>query len=235
VINCEVKSLTVLCTLCLGLLAIGIAAADDYQAYPTIPTNVPTSNTQLPTPGTTTATTSSGVSATSSVVQASTSTGMLPTSAVVASSASTSSASTITALYSSQAPAASQQNSLLAYDIQTAPPSAVYYSGSYLPWTSFYQVFPASSPALWITSSAGWSWYAVAPLGGWVQELMYVPVTGTMKVYDLYPDGTTRYNSYGFVDQGYKYRWFYANSQGRFLTMLTVSDIPSNYITIDVA
>lgn len=229
-INSDLKSLAVLCTLCLGLMAIGIAAAeDDWRAYPTGLTNVPATETQLPTPGT--ATTSSGTSVTSAFVQPATSTGVLPTSTVLASSSST-----ITALYSAQAPAASQQNSLLAYDIQTAPPSAVYYSGSYQPWTSFYQVIPTiTSPALWITSSAGWSWYATVPLGVWVQELMYVPVTGTMKVYDLYPDGTTRYNSYGFVGQGYKSRWFYANSQGRFLTMLTVSDIPSNYITMDVA
>jgi hypothetical protein len=104
-----------------------------------------------------------------------------------------------------------------------------------MPWTSFYQVFPANSPALWVSSSAGWSWYATCPVGSWVQVLMYVPVTGTMKLYDLYPDGTTKYYSYGFAAPGYKYRWFNANMPGRYITMLTIADIPSNYITIDVA
>jgi len=104
-----------------------------------------------------------------------------------------------------------------------------------MPWTSFYQVFPANSPALWIASNVGWSWYATGPVGGWMQELMYVPVTGTMKVYDLYPDGTTRYYSYGFASPGYKLRWFRADTPGRYMTMLTIADIPSNYIIIDVA
>jgi hypothetical protein len=72
-------------------------------------------------------------------------------------------------------------------------------------------------------------------VGSWVQVLMYVPVTGTMKTYDLYPDGNSRYNSYGFASPGYKYRWFNANAPGRYITMLTIADIPSNYITIDVA
>ncbi|MGV8126213.1 MAG: hypothetical protein ACP5PV_03260 [Methanothrix sp.] len=155
--------------------------------------------------------------------------------AVSTSPVTTSDVSTVTAIYSTQAPPATQQNVLLTYDIQTAPPAAVYYSGSYLPWTSFYQVFPASSPALWISSNVGWSWYATCPVGAWMQELMYVPVTGNMKVYDLYPDGTTRYYSYGFATPGYKLRWFRADMPGRFITMLTIADIPSNYIIMDVA
>jgi len=61
------------------------------------------------------------------------------------------------------------------------------------------------------------------------------PVTGNMKVYDLYPDGTTRYYSYGFATPGYKLRWFRADMPGRFITMLTIADIPSNYIIMDVA
>jgi hypothetical protein len=94
---------------------------------------------------------------------------------------------------------------------------------------------PCELPALWIASSVGWSWYATCPVGGWIQELMYVPVTGAMKVYDLYPDGTTKYYSYGFATPGYKYRWFRADTPGRYITMLTIADIPSNYIVIDVA
>ena len=141
---------------------------------------------------------------------------------------------TTTAEYYMQAPPAAQQNELLAYNIQTAPPTAVYYSGTFMPWTSFYQVFSANSPALWITTSAGWSWYATCPLGGWVRELTYVSAAGTMKLYELNPDGTTEYSSHGWTSAGYKYIWFYADRPGRHVVMTTISDNPSNYVTIDV-
>jgi len=219
--NEQLKPLLVLGMLCLGLLLTGVVVAEDiYGAYPVPPTQVPT-----PTPASATAQ--------PTIVSA------YPTPPTTVTTTSTmpqgTTPSAVTAVYYTQAPPAAQQNVLLTYNIQTAPPAAVYYSGSYLPWTSFYQVFPANSPALWIASSAGWSWYATCPVGGWVQVLMYVPVTGTMKLYDLYPDGTTKYYSYGFATPGYKYRWFYANMPGRYITMLTIADIPSNYITIDVA
>ena len=144
------------------------------------------------------------------------------------------SSSTITATYTTQAPPVTQQKVLLNYDVQTAPPTAVYYSGTFMPWTSFYQAFPANSPALWVASSAGWSWYATCPTGGWIQNLMYVPYTGTMKLYEFYPDGSIKLYSYGFTTPGYKYIWFYADTPGRHMTLFTIFDKPSNYITIDV-
>jgi hypothetical protein len=147
----------------------------------------------------------------------------------------TESSTTTTAVYTTQAPPATQQNVLLSYNVQASPPSAVYYSGTYMPWTSFYQVFPANSPAFWVASSAGWSWYATCPVGGWIQNLMYVPYTGTMKLYEFYPDGSVKLYSYGFAAPGYKYIWFYADTPGRHVTLFTVFDKPSNYITIDVA
>jgi len=218
--NKEIKLTFALCILCLGLLLSGIVGAEDtYGAYPGAPSQVTT-----PEPTQTTVTTA-----------ASTETQIPQTGAYMA-QPTTTTTNTVTALYSTQAPPVTQQNVVLTYDIQTAaPPAAVYYSGSYLPWTSFYQVFPKNSPALWISSTAGWSWYANCPVGGWVQELMFVPVTGTMKVYDLYPDGTTRYYTYGLATPGYKVRWFRADTPGRYMTMLTISDIPSNYIIMDVA
>lgn len=226
------NSLLVLCILFLGLMLTGVVTALDesttYGAYPGAPTQVPT-----PTPSATTTPTTAAAYPTQPTTV--TTTPSMQQQTAETSSITTSGQGTVTALYYTQAPPAMQQNVLLAYDIQTAPPAAVYYGGSYLPWTSFYQVFPANSPALWIASSVGWSWYATCPVGGWIQELMYVPVTGAMKVYDLYPDGTTRYYSYGFATPGYKYRWFRADTPGRYITMLTIADIPSNYIVIDVA
>ena len=144
------------------------------------------------------------------------------------------SSSTITATYTTQAPPVTQQKVLLNYDVKTAPPTAVYYSGTFMPWASFYQVFPSNSPALWVASSAGWSWSASCPVGGWIQNLMYVPYTGTMKLYEFYPDGSIKLYSYGFATPGYKYIWFYADTPGRHVTLFTIFDKPSNYITIDV-
>ncbi len=231
-IDRQFKPLLALCVLCFGLLLMGGAVADEtYGAYPGAPTQIPTPTpAATPTMPSTVQPTVPSTMTTSPVVPTTTSMAAVSTSPVT-----TSDVGTVTAVYSTQAPPATQQNVLLTYDIQTAPPAAVYYSGSYLPWTSFYQVFPASSPALWISSNVGWSWYATCPVGAWMQELMYVPVTGNMKVYDLYPDGTTRYYSYGFATPGYKLRWFRADMPGRFITMLTIADIPSNYIIMDVA
>ncbi|MGB4653681.1 MAG: hypothetical protein ACOX84_08325 [Methanothrix sp.] len=212
------KALLALWAICIGILLFGLAIGQNtYDAYPGAPTPV---TTQIPTPA--------------SIVGEPSAAQQQQTAAMTTSIVSSSSA-TATAVYSAQAPPATHQNVLLTYDVQTAPPSAVYYSGSYLPWTSFYQVFSANAPALWISSSLGWAWYATSPAGSWVQELMYVPVTGSMKVYDLYPDGTTRYVNYGFATPGYKLRWFRADTPGRYMTMVTIADIPSNYIIVDAA
>jgi hypothetical protein len=237
--NIRLKPSLVLCILCFGLLLTGVAMAEDqsetYGAYPGAPSQVPTPTpTPAPIMGQMTIpniypTQPTTITATPTMQT------VANTGTIVTNPATTRSPSTVTAVYYTQAPPAAQQNVLLTYNVQTTPPAAVYYSGSYMPWTSFYQVFSANSPALWISSSVGWSWYATSPVGGWVQELMYVPVTGTMKLYDLYPDGTTKYYSYGFATPGYKYRWFHANMPGRYMTMLTITDIPSNYIIIDVA
>jgi hypothetical protein len=218
------KALLTLSILCLAFVLIGIVVADDqsgqgetYGAYPGAPTSAMPSGMVKAYPSQP-VTVSPGPVVQKTVVQL----GQGSTSAV-------------TAIYSTQAPPAVQQKVLMSYNVQTAPPKAVYFSGTYMPWTSFYQVFPANAPALWVSSSAGWSWYATCPIGGWVQDLMYVPYTGTMKLYEFYPDGTVKLYSYGFATPGYKYIWFYADTPGRHITLFTIYDKPSNYITIDVA
>ncbi len=142
--------------------------------------------------------------------------------------------STATAIYSINPPPASQQKILLPYDIQATPPEAVYYGGTFVPWATFHQTFPTSFPMLWVATSHGWSWYARCPLGSWIQNLMYVPATGPLKLYELYPDGSTKLHSYDWTEAGYKYIWFYADTPGRHQTLFTIHDYPSNYITIDV-
>jgi len=234
------KALLLLSIFCLGIALTGIVLAEDsqsgetYGAYPGAPQSVagqptPTTLVTTTTPGPTTTVVEKAVTSTvrtgNPVIQLGS----------VGRTASTVSSSTITATYTTQAPPVTQQKVLLNYNVQTAPPTAVYYSGTFMPWTSFYQVFSAKSPALWVASSAGWSWYATCPVGGWIQNLMYVPNTGTMKLYEFYPDGSIKLYSYGFATPGYKYIWFYADTPGRHITLFTIFDKPSNYITIDVA
>ena len=228
----KLNMLEALMVLCLGIALIGTVSAGERQsdtqgiqleknmtvvvqpmtssAYSSLPTSLLTVQTTT----TQTKTASSGV--------------------IEAYPGAPSSTGAVTAIYSTRAPPAGQQKVLLSYNVQISPPSAIYFNETFMPWTSFDQTFPAKSPALWIASSAGWSWYATCPVGNWVQELMYVPVTGTMMLCDLYPDGTANYFSYGFATPGYKYRWFSVTKPGRYITMLTIADIPSNDIIIDV-
>jgi len=232
------KALLLPSILCLFIALIGVALADGgneetYGAYPTAPQSVSGQPVQSAVASTTVP------GATTTVVEKSTTSSVQTGKPViqlgsVGKPSNTVTSSTVTATYTTQAPPTSQQNVLLNYDVQAATPTAVYYSGTFMPWTSFSQAFPSNLPALWVTSSAGWSWYATCPTGGWIQNLMYVPYTGTMKLYEFYPDGTIKLYSYGFTSPGYKYIWFYADTPGRHVTLFTIYDKPSNYITIDV-
>ncbi len=232
------KAFVLLSILCLGAVQLGAIAAEDqsgsssssetYGAYP----GAPTSATGQP----------AVVGAYPSGPTAAYPTHPEPTTPISAGqpaasqigAAGPANTGAATAIYSTQAPPATQQRALLSYDVQAVPPTTVYYSGSFMDWATFYQRFPRNSPALWVASSAGWSWYATCPLGGWIRDLMYVPYTGTMKLYEFYPDGSVKLYSYGFATPGYKYIWFYADTPGRHLTLFTIFDKPSNYITIDV-
>ena len=223
---------------CLLIALVGIAAVEGdetYGAYPGAPQSVtqPAQATVVTTttPGTTTTIVENTI--TNSVQTGKTG---MPVAQLGSAgrTSNTVSSSTITATYTTQAPPVTEQKVLLNYNVQTAPPTAVYYSGTFMPWASFSQTFQANSPLLWVASSAGWSWQATCPVGGWIQNLMYVPYTGTMKMYEFYPDGTVKLYSYGFNNPGYKYIWFYADTPGRHVSLFTIFDKPSNYITIDV-
>lgn len=117
----------------------------------------------------------------------------------------------------------------------TASQSSFYYGGTYLPWSQFASAFQGSSPAFWMLSSQGWTWYALVPLGGWVQELMYVPTRGQITAYEIYPSGMTQATSFGYATPGYQYMWFYADVPGRHVTIFTVDGVPSNAVTVDVS
>jgi len=216
-----------LCALCIGIILSGLVLAQSedqqsqeqtYGAYPGEPTSVASAVGDYPGQQDTA---SSVTSRQTEAVQVSQSTGTV-------------SGDQLTAESSTQAPPTSQQQVVVSYDVESNPPTAIYYSGTFMPWANFYKSFPAKSPNLWVATSAGWSWYAVCPVGGWIQNLMYVPNSGIMRLYEFYPDGSVQLHSYGFSTRGYKYIWFYADTPGRHMALFTIYDKPSNYIVIDV-
>ena len=145
-----------LLVLCLGIALIGIVSvgegqSDTYGAYPEKTT---TASVQ-PTTSSAYSSQSSSLPAVQTTV---TQTKTTPAGVIAAYPGAPSSTGAVTAIYSTRAPPASQQKVLLSYNIQASPPSAVYYNETFMPWTSFYQIFPAKSPVLWMASSAGWSW-----------------------------------------------------------------------------
>ncbi len=133
-----------------------------------------------------------------------------------------------------QAPPFSQLKKLLRYDIESTGKAPIYYGGSYRPWKGFSGPFPKNAPLFWASTSRGWSWYASLPLGSWVQELMYIPESGTLKMYEIYPTGMAQRYVLGFPSSGYYYIWFYGDVPGRHITIFTVDDEPSNAVMIDV-
>ncbi len=133
-----------------------------------------------------------------------------------------------------QAPPSSQQKRLLHYDVESAAKSLTYYNGRYLPWNGFSGSIPKNAPLFWVATSEGWSWDASLPLGAWVQELMYIPEDGTLKMYEIYPSGASQRYVLGFPSSGYYYIWFYGDIPGKHITIFTVDDEPSNAVMIDI-
>jgi len=157
----------------------------------------------------------------------------VPTDSVAAFAASGVPTDSMAAFYTSVAPPSVQQNVPLAYDVVTSPPTAVYYGGSYVPWASI-SFGSLRTPQFWVLTRGGWGVYATCPFGGWAKYMMYVPYTGALKLYELYPDGTVKFYNYGWSTRGFKYLWFIADTPGRHISFITVTDRPSNYVTIDV-
>lgn len=138
------------------------------------------------------------------------------------------------AFYSTAAPPSSQQNVLLDFDVVASPPTSVYYGGKYIPYYEFSVGLSRTTPSFWVLTRGGWSVYATCPLGGWARYLMYVPYTGNLKMYELYPDTTVRFYNYGWTTRGFKYLWFIGDMPGRHISFITLTDRPSNFVTIDV-
>jgi putative hemolysin len=138
------------------------------------------------------------------------------------------------ATYTCDAPPASQQEAILDYDAKSAPPGQVYFMGSFVSWRNFEDAFPATSPALWIETSSGWSWNAVCPLGAWMSEVIYLPRNGSVSLYLMDFSGNARQRQLGAATEGYKQITLYTNSPGQKMAIFTLDGVPSNVVFIDV-
>ncbi len=143
-------------------------------------------------------------------------------------------AGTELAAYTDRAPPASDLGTLMPTSIAMEPATQVYYQGDYLAWNAFRDTFPNSAAGLWIERSAGWSWYATLPVGGWTRELLYVPSPSPITIYEVYPEGFARMYNLGYVQPGYYYIWYYADTPGRHYGIFKIKNSYSNYVVIDV-
>ena len=138
------------------------------------------------------------------------------------------------ALYISQTPIETDLQGLMPFNVKVSPSTNVFYKGSYLGWNRFTSQFPSTSAGLWIERSVGWSWYATTPLGGWSRELLYVPFTSPIFMYEIYPSGFVTGYNLGVVQPGYYYLWYCADTPGRHLDVFGTSSGYSNKVIIDV-
>lgn len=138
------------------------------------------------------------------------------------------------AAYTENAPPESDLGKVLPFDIDTYYPMYIFYDGGYLGWNEFISVFPSIQPGLWVERAAGWSWYAALPLGGWTQELIYLPKPSPVTLYEIYPGGFVRAYYMGPAQAGYHLIWYYADSPGRHMSILATSSGYSNVVVVDV-
>lgn len=143
-------------------------------------------------------------------------------------------AGTEQAFYTTQTPTKNELKTLLPFDIDVSPVTHVFFKGSYLGWNGFAAQYPGAFPGLWIERSVSWSWYATMPLGSWARELLYVPTTSPIYMFEVYPGGYVMKYNLGSVQPGYYYIWYYADAPGRHLSVFGSNSGYSNTVTIDV-
>lgn len=138
------------------------------------------------------------------------------------------------AVYTEEAPLATDIGRLVPSQVQSNPPKYMYYNGDYLAWNGFAATFPSNKPSLWIERAVSWSFYATLPLGSWTQQLIYVPQTSPVTMYEIYPSGYVMGYNLGVVQPGYYYIWYYADSPGRHSSIFSTNNGFSNAVIIDV-
>lgn len=103
-----------------------------------------------------------------------------------------------------------------------------------LSWNTFVSSFPKDTPMYWVNTQGGWQWSSTCTIGGWAQQIMFIPDNGKLRVYETYPDKSVRYYDYGYTTPGYHYIWFNGDTPGKHSQFITVDDMPSNAVEIDV-
>jgi len=135
--------------------------------------------------------------------------------------------------YTTRSPRPAEQNAILSYDVNYPPPEYVYYKGVNTQWAAFDRKFTGNNLLAWIkTQDNGWSVVARTPLGSWVPEIVYVPVSGDLTMSSIAPGGLTDSKYYGRTTPGYKYVWFYAGMPGTYGGIFSIGGVRSNQITI---
>jgi len=121
----------------------------------------------------------------------------------------------------------------LPYDTIARPPSSVFYDGASLSWASFQKKFAGDYLLAWIEIQDGsWGVDARAPLGTWVREFVYVPVSGNLTLREVTPDGKTHTKDLGMATPGYRYIWHQADAVGKHSSVISIGDVLSNEIDL---
>jgi hypothetical protein len=138
------------------------------------------------------------------------------------------------AVYTEQTPPVNDLDRLVPSAILSHPPRYMYYNGDYLAWNAYAATFPYNMPGLWIERAVSWSFYATMPWGSWTRELIYVPETSPVTMYEVYPSGYVLGYNMGVVQPGYYTIWYYADSLGRHSNIFSTSSGYSNAVIVDV-
>jgi len=110
---------------------------------------------------------------------------------------------------------------------------SAFYGGINTPWATFQRGFIGNYLLAWVEIIDGsWGVEARAPLGTWVREFIYVPVSGDLVLNEIGPDGRTSKENYGPATPGYRYVWFYADTPGTHSSVFSIGDVKSNEIDI---
>jgi len=122
------------------------------------------------------------------------------------------------------------------FNLQGQEPSMLYFGSSQkaIPYSQ-YQTYALTtgSNSLWIQGTSSWTQYAMVPFGSSLSLIGTSSTGGYGYLYEVYPDGTLKLNSYYFYP--YNQIGFYADKVGQHLLFFNINGQPSNIIVIDVA